>query len=204
MSRARAAGRALGRLWSDERATLSVEAVIVMPVLLWTLLAILVFWDGFRASAATVKAAYAVSDLVSRERSALDQGYLDGMRGVLDAMSRAGQAGDLGRDGAGSLRMSVARSRIDSETEDAAGDTIYETTLVLDWSHASGSDLSPVTSIDEIRAHIPELAPGDQLMVIEAHVPWSPPVVNVIPARAMTSVAITRHRFGQRMCWESC
>jgi hypothetical protein len=183
---------------------MSVETVIVLPVLLWVLFAVLVFWDGFRASASTVKAAYAVSDLASRQRSAMDQDDVDGMRSVLDALSRAGRPGNAGRDGPGSIRISVVRRRIVAQSTDGSGNTTHETEMALDWSHVSGSALAPVATVEPLLPLVPELAPGDQLMIVEASVPWSPPVLEVLPARAMRSVAITRHRFGRRFCWEEC
>lgn len=197
----RRAGRRPAALLAGEGAAVSVEAVIVMPVLVWAFVATLVFWDGFRASTLTVRAAHVVSDLASRERAALDQGFLDDMRSVFEEVARAGRAG---RGEAGSIRMSVARSRIDAEAADADGDITYETTLVLDWSHTSGDGLAPATSIDEVRAHVPTLAPGDQLMVVETAFPWTPPAGSVLPGRTLSGVAIGRHRFGQRLCWEAC
>ena len=183
---------------------LSAETVIVFPFLLWTLAAVHVFWDGYRASTAALKATYTISDLMSRKDSVLDQGTLDGMRSLLDTLAAGGRVGGAARDGPAALRVSVVRERIDSQTELADGTVQYETTLVVDWSHVSGADVAAVASLEEIEAHVPELAPGDQLLVAETLVPWSPLFGVGLADWRMENVAITRHRFGQRFCWRSC
>lgn len=196
--------RRLAAFWREQRATVSVEAVIVLPVLIWTLGATHVFWDGFRTSTSAVKAAYTISDLLSRQRSAIGQEHLDGMRTLLDVVASRGPSEEIDPNARGSIRVSVARARIDSQTAGADGEVAYETTLVLDWSRVAGDALSPAADVEAIRAHVPPLAPGDQLLVVETAAPWTPPFGDVLPGRTMTGVAITRHRFGQRLCWEAC
>lgn len=192
------------RFAREECATLSVETVIVFPFLLWALAAVHVFWDGYRTSASSLKATYTVSDLISRERTPLDQEYLDGMRGLFDTLAGGGRAGGARRDGPTSLRVSVARERIDSQTELASGEIEYQTTLVLDWSHVAGAGLDAAATIEELEPHIPRLAPGDQLLIVETETPWSPLLEVGLTAWSMPNVAVTRHRFGQRFCWERC
>lgn len=188
----------------DERGTISVETVILVPLLLWVLAAVHVFWDGYRTSTDAVRSTFTLSDLMSRDDEPLDQVGLDGMRALLDALAGGGRAGGSLRDGPSSLRVSVARNRIDSQTEGADGVVTYATTLVLDFSQVSGATMAPVASIDDISAHVPTLAPGDQLLVVETTVPWSPLFGIGLEARQMHNVAVTRHRFGHRFCWEAC
>ncbi len=191
MTRPRLAAFARG-----EGAGLTVETVIVFPFLLWALAALYVFWDAYRADTASLRATYTVADLISRGGSRLDQPYLDAMRGMLDALAAGGRAGGAGRDGPASLRMSVVRNPTPAEEPD-------EDALWLEWSRESG-DVARVDAIAEIRAHVPALAEGDRVVVIETLVPWSPLVELGLPARRLANVAVTRPRFGGRVCWESC
>ena len=189
---ARAAAFARG-----DGAGLTVETVIVFPFLLWALAAIHVFWDAYRADTASLKATYTVADLISRGTSTLDQAYLDGMRGMLDALAGGGRAGGAGRDGPAALRVSVVRNPTEAEEPD-------EDALWLEWSHVSGQNVAEVADIAEIRAHVPTLAEGDRAVVLETLVPWSPLIELGLPARRFQNVAVTRPRFGGRVCWESC
>ena len=176
----------------DEGASLSVEAVIVMPVLLWALMATYVFWDGYRVVTRSLTASYTVADLISRERGAIDGAYLDGMRGVLDALADGGRTGGQGRDGPAALRVAVVRNPTKAEESDAE-------VLTLECADASG-DIEAVTDIAEIRAHVPALADGDRIVVLETLVPWSPIMGVGLPARRFESVVVTRPRFGGRVC----
>ena len=178
-----------------EEASLSVEAVIVMPLLLWVLAAIHVFWDGYRADTMALKATYTVADLISRGTTAPDQPYLDGMRGMLDALAGGGSAGGAGRDGPVALRLSVVRNPTDAEEP-------REEVLWLECAHAAGA-LGPVADMAEIAAHIPPLAEGERVVVLETRVPWSPILDVGLGARDFANVAVTRPRFGGRVCQES-
>ena len=173
-----------------ERGTLSVEAVIVFPFLLWSLAAIHVFWDAYRADTTALKATYTVADLISRGQATLDQTYLDGMKGMLDALAGGG------RDGPAAMRLSVVRDPTDAEEAD-------EDALRLECSYVAGEDVAAVTDIAEIRAHIPALAEGDRVVVLETQVPWSPLIDVGLGARRFENIAVTRPRFGGRVCPES-
>ena len=179
-----------------EEAALTVEAVIVFPMLLWALAAIHVFWDAYRADTMSLKATYTVADLISRGEATLGQPYLDGMRGMLDALAGGGQAGGAGRDGPAALRLSVVRNPTPAEEPD-------EDALWLECAHVSGEGVAPVADIAEIRAHVPALADGDRAVVLETLVPWSPLIDVGLPARRLQNVAVTRPRFGGRVCSQS-
>ncbi len=67
----------------------SVETVIVLPLLLWALVATVVFFDGFRTRTAAVRAAEVVADLVSRETEAFSQATIERMNEVFDFLANA-------------------------------------------------------------------------------------------------------------------
>jgi hypothetical protein len=180
-----------------------VEAVIVFPLLLWALAAIHVFWDGYRSSMASIKATYTVSDLLSRQTGTLGQARLDQMAALLDTLAGGGRAGGAGRDGPSALRVSVARLRIDEQITVEGADDDVDTTLVLDLSETSGA-IGRVTAIAEIEAHIPPLAPGDSVLVVETRIPWRPLLQVGLDERDLVNVAVTRPRADPQICWERC
>ena len=57
--------RSLRRFWKDEGASVALEAVIVTPILAWVFVASFVFFDAFRVYNTSIKATYAVADVLS-------------------------------------------------------------------------------------------------------------------------------------------
>ncbi len=68
----------LRRFWQETEANLTVETILVLPILLWAFFATFVFFDAFRARSLAIKGNYAVADLLSRETQAIDMDYLRG------------------------------------------------------------------------------------------------------------------------------
>ena len=102
----------------DTSGNVTVEFVLAMPILFWTFMASYVFFDGYRQSANNLKAAYTISDLISRETATINDAYIDSMLELLTLMTRTPSEVDL--------RISVIRW-------DAADDRYY-----LDWSENRG------------------------------------------------------------------
>jgi Flp pilus assembly protein TadG len=69
--------------------SVSVELVLVTPMLFWAIGASYVFFDGYRQSTVNLKAAYTISDLVSRETAAVNDDYIDSMYNLLQLLTRA-------------------------------------------------------------------------------------------------------------------
>ncbi|MFM2388564.1 MAG: hypothetical protein RLZZ437_119 [Pseudomonadota bacterium] len=58
--------RAFGR---DERGSIVAETVVMLPLLIWALLAMVVYWDAFRSINRLDKATYALADTLSRQQA---------------------------------------------------------------------------------------------------------------------------------------
>jgi len=71
------------RFGRDESGVLMAEAVIVLPFMLWAYLALFVYWDGYRSINTAQKAAYTISDMISREMVTLPANYPTGMRDLM-------------------------------------------------------------------------------------------------------------------------
>ena len=191
VTRGRGRLAAFGR---SEGAGLSVEAVLVFPFLLWTLAAIHVFWDGYRADTALAQGDLhrGGPDLARGRlsRPALSRRHEGGCSTCWPAADRPGGAG---RDGPAALRLSVVRNPTEAEDPDPDA-------LRLECARVAGEGVASVTDVAEIRAHIPALAEGDRVVVLETLVPWSPLIDVGLPARRFQNVAVTRPRFGGRVC----
>lgn len=75
--------RALARFRSDESATLSVELVLVLPLLSFWLATSFLFFDVFRVNMVNEKAAYTIADMISRQNQ-VDANFIEGTNNIFD------------------------------------------------------------------------------------------------------------------------
>ncbi|MGL5008759.1 MAG: hypothetical protein ACRC6I_02665 [Paracoccaceae bacterium] len=61
----------------DERGSIVLETVVMLPLLLWGLLAMVVYWDAFRAINRLDKATYSLADTLSRQQAAVPVATVD-------------------------------------------------------------------------------------------------------------------------------
>jgi hypothetical protein len=67
-----------------------VEGLLMMPLVVWALVAMFIYWDVFRTINVTQKAAYSIADLLSRQRDDITPAYLDGLQDVVDFLTPGG------------------------------------------------------------------------------------------------------------------
>lgn len=80
-------GRLLGAFRKDERGTLSIELLILVPMLTWALISVIVYFDAFRAQYYSERANETIADMISREENAITTEFLVGADGVLRNMT---------------------------------------------------------------------------------------------------------------------
>lgn len=139
---------------------MSVEAVLTLPVLLVGLFFCYTYFSAFQIKSTANKAAYTVSDYLSRQTDSIDSDFIEGLASIY---------GFLTNTGTYTLRASsVTWSEVDGEGE-------YE----LEWSYAA-DDGEAVTdeTLSDIEDRIPDLTSGETVLIIETSVDWSP-VFNV-------------------------
>jgi Flp pilus assembly protein TadG len=68
----------------DEDGLILVEGLIMMPLIIWALVAMFIYWDVFRTINVTQKAAYSVADLLSRQRDTIPLTFANGLQNVAE------------------------------------------------------------------------------------------------------------------------
>ncbi len=175
--------RSFARFRRAETGSLSVETVVLFPLLIWAYTAMFVFWDAYKTENINLKSAYTVADMISREQRPIDMTYLEGARTIYQFLN----TGDTNQQ----LRVSVVRQRVDSN------DNEY---LQLEWSEGT-EGLPGYTDLAQIEAKIPMIARGDEVIVVDTSTDWSP-VFNVgLPARSFTQTVVTSPRFVPQVLW---
>jgi len=79
----------LRRFRRREDGILTIEAIMILPLMFWSIWASYTFFDSYRQGSRNVKAAYALADIISRERSLITVAYMDTLYEVLQTMAKA-------------------------------------------------------------------------------------------------------------------
>jgi Flp pilus assembly protein TadG len=173
---------ALRRFCRDESGTLLAEAVIVLPLMLWAYMALFVYWDAYRSVNTVQKAAYTVSDMVSREMVTLNDKYVPGMRNLMRYL--------IGTD-------QNIKVRVTSVTWSDANNRFE-----VDWSRSPDYALPELTTVTiaDVAHRIPEMADGDRVMLVEAEVAYHPSFNVGLTDTTLRQFIVTRPRFVPKIC----
>jgi Flp pilus assembly protein TadG len=172
-----AATRSLGRFGRDEAGTVVAEAVIVLPLFLWAYIALFVYWDAFRSMNSVQKAAYTISDMISREKMGKTTAYITGVKRVLEYLI------DEDQD---------ARMRV---TEVTWSNTNQR--FEVHWSRSPGGTMTPLTtsSLQAYAYEIPTMSAGDYVIIVEVQVDYKPTFDIGMPNQTFNQFIVTRPRF---------
>ncbi len=173
----------IARFARDLRGSLSMETVLVFPLLMWAYIAMFIYFDAFRVQSTNLKAAYAVSDLLSRE-AVVNQDYIDGMNDVFDYL--------IASSDPTWLRVTVVKW---DENDDE-----YK----VEWSHTTkGKPVHTDATINspDVVSKIPVLPVGDKVIVVETHMTYEP-IFNVgLGQLSLDNFIVTRPRKGPQLQW---
>lgn len=168
--------------WKDDRASVALEAVIVMPILAWVFVASFVFFDAFRVYNTSIKATYAVADVLSRRTSEIASSDIEGLSDVFQFLTRntAGSA----------LRVSQI--------------TRQEGGYRIDWSHGTdGLTYIRASDFPDFIDRIPIMAFGDRMLLVETFLPYRPAFSAGLADQEFTNFTITRPRFAGQVPFEA-
>ncbi|WP_170759155.1 TadE/TadG family type IV pilus assembly protein [Ruegeria lacuscaerulensis] len=155
-------GSFFGSKARNESGMLTVEALLVFPMLVWTITGTFTFFEGFRQSAANVKAAYTVGDLISRESHIISDTYLQSMYILMARMVNNGT--EL------NLRVSVVVFD-DGDDPDSDADDTY----AVEWSSECGyGDIWTNDNIENMRDSLPPMSDQDPLIIVESTNKFAP------------------------------
>lgn len=168
----------------NSEGALTVEFMILAPLLLWTFAAIYTFFDAYRQDTVNLKAAYTISDLVSRETTELNDDYIDSMYAMSQLLIRSGS--DT------SIRISVVRW-------DEEDDRYY-----LDWSKERGEAFVEWTNatISEVKDNLPVMPDQERVILIETRNDLEPAFNVGLPSMDLDNFVFSRPRFAPLVHFE--
>lgn len=171
----------LVRFLRREDGTVSVEAIIILPILLWAYGAMFVFWDAYKTQNVNLKATYTIADLISRQADPLTPAYIDGLNDLYGFL-----LGPSNSSGGNDIRVSVIANRLNPVSG--------QEELELDWSCATGVFMKHDT-VDALAPRMPIIAPNDQLIVVETRMDWTPPISIGLSPGTRSNLIYTSPRF---------
>lgn len=171
----------LRRYRRREEGSVSVEAAFYIPLLLGVFAAIYTLFDLFRQETVNTKATYTISDLISRETTALNDAYIDSMYTLAQLMARA--------DSGMSMRISVIYWDTDNDR------------YFVDWSVERGAlmDVWTDATVTAIEDDLPTMPDQERVIVVET---WNDvePVFNIgLDTRNIYNLVFTRPRFASQV-----
>ena len=174
--------RSLKRFFGDQRASLSVEAVMIFPLLIWGYFGMFILFDGYRALGANIRASYTISDLLSRETNYITPTYMEGMNDVLDILTQSPLRTVL--------RVTVVRfNSVTNQHE-------------LEWSYSTaGRPAITDATLPLILPNVPTMANPGVAIVVETYMAFVPFMNISLDSFYFESVVVTRPRFAPQLVW---
>lgn len=153
----------------DERGSVTVEFVLLFPLLALWLGASFVFFDAFKTTSQAAKAAYTIADMVSRQ-PVIPNGYIDDLYALQENLLPRAPTGKW-------LRVTSIQY---VEGPDADGDGLPDTTdyMVL-WSEAKPlvtdqqGNTNRMTSPEVPKEILPKMSANDTIVLVENFVPYT-------------------------------
>jgi len=167
----------------EDRGSIAVETIIVIPILFWGYLSMFAIFDAYRQQAINQKAAYTLGDIISRETTPIDNNYLIGAREML-AYLTANETTDVAL-------------RVTSVTYDEDNDE-----YVRFWSEKKGwmPELSN-EAIQALRDNLPVMPDNETVVVVETFVNYDPPFNTGLQNREIHNFVFTRPRYAPQVLW---
>ncbi len=172
------------RFGRDTRGVVSLEFAIMMPALFLALAGSYVFFDGYRQSTTNLKAAYTVSDLLSRETNVIDDQYVNTMVELLKFLTRPDD--DI------SLRI----TQVHWDEDDLK--------YYVDWSTVRGFTAAlDDNDIAQMVDRLPILIDGDRVLVVETRTYYEPDFNVGMDAKELYNFVVTRPRFAPQVVYQA-
>lgn len=142
----------------EEGGSIVLETVVMLPLLIWALLAMVVYWDAFRAVNRLDKATYALADTLSRQQAAVEPATVDRWDDFVQYMMNNNYNAQVRVT---SYRWVAANNRFE----------------VL-WSRSPGNLRPQLTtaSLQPLAVRLPIMAGSEYGILTEAWVAYKPPL----------------------------
>jgi Flp pilus assembly protein TadG len=172
------------RFLRDDDGGLSVETVLVFPMLAWAYAATFTFFDAFRMEATNTKASYTISDMLTRVTEEIDQEYVDGLFEIYQYL--------VGRS---HEDMYLRITTVGWDADAGEYRVVWSRGANTNYRHTSAT-------INDQADKIPEIAPGDTLILVETYMPFRPRFNVGLGDLGFMNIVPSSPRFAPQLLWE--
>lgn len=175
----------LRKFYKDTSGVVALEMVVFLPLLFWSFAAVAVFFDAYRARSTAEKAAFTISDMLSRETNAIDETYISNTLMLFDALADSQDQS--------SMRVSVISWSSATES--------YE----VDWSEARGLAYEELLTadLDDMLERLPLISEQDTLILVETLNDYQPVLDVGIGDISIDTFVFTRPRYAPQLVFSS-
>jgi hypothetical protein len=161
---------------------MSVEAILILPLIFFGLMLVYTYFSAFQLKGMSNKAAYTVSDYISRQTDPVDSDFIDGLADIY---------GFLTNTGSNTLRISSIIWAVDGN------DTDYK----LQWSYGA-NDAAPLTDLSTIEHRLPNLRLGETVLIVEASNDFTPIFDVGLEIVSFADFVATKPRFATQVLFD--
>lgn len=160
----------------NEDGLVMTEFLIMLPLLVWTFMALFIYWDAFRTINQAQKAAYSIADVISRQRE-INLTFVNGMQTVGEYLTN--DATNV------SVRITAVVYDLDEDKH----------TVVYSRSPANKMPQLTDTSMIALKPRIPIMADMDSVVIVETEVAYDPAFDVGITDHTFDNFIVTRPRY---------
>jgi hypothetical protein len=176
--------RLIRRFWAEDRAAVAFETVIITPILAWTFMGSFIFFDAFRTYNSSIKATYAVADILSRQTNTVYGYDIDGMMRIFEHLVRNN----------GEVRMRATQVMYDADTDRYS----------VDWSYATNGEARLFTAnLVGMEELLPVMADAERILLVETFIPYEPAFQTGLGLMTFRNFTFTRPRYAGQIPFDA-
>jgi len=167
----------------DTRGNITIETLIWMPLILVVLGATFSFHEAFRQKSLNTKAAFTISDALSRETEPINDAYMDGMLNLLEYLTSS--------SGPYSIRVTMVRYDVDNGHQ-------------IEWSQTRGAFTKmDVITMGALSTELPTMLDNETLIIVETQTDFTPAIeIEALQPQQFYNFVFSRPRFAPRLVWD--
>lgn len=181
----------LRRFWKGTEASVSAEAVLVLPLVLWAYLGTYTYYDIFGTITRNMKATYTLADLLSRQVDTVTGTDLNGMDRLYAYLNHNPSG----------VWIRVTTISWQSDASSADGGYYYPMmTYATDGTKQLTDKGLSEDDLQAYKSRLPAISEGDTLIMVETHMTYKPLFKIVgIQQQNFTQTVITRPRISPQV-----
>lgn len=183
-NRSRKTARRLFSALRKEDGSISVESMLMLPLLIWCFLGAYVFYDAYRAQFVNAKASYTIGDILSRETNYITPDYIDSIFDLHQFLV---------------ARATPVRLRISVITYDAATD---QYSVIWSENRGGGGTIDDA-ALSAMVPSIPQMPDQGRAIVVQTSMVYNPIYSAGIAEMQFDDIVVSRPRFAGQLCWNS-